>query len=600
MLMRTGQLVPCIGHRPDPSQPRTVIYDGQRRLLAAQASAQLAGTEGYEDLTPVQSLIVLLLDHEPGADEIRRIQAQANQREQPVASSTSRSSCATAGTPAPGCPSPTGSPRYAPTSVSRAKRAHNLRRQLRSPTRSARASPSGPTGEQISVTMANRLADMHEIAPQLTDAVAQRITSTDLHDKALQDLGAFVHRTVVEDEHTYAVRIDDGAMLDAAEQIAHAREHLDTEGQRQIATILGCALERLDAELDTLAARAKARALKIRVTGDVRDRARNGRYAYVHDRGQDFAAGIWVVDPAFMLDLVHEHIGEGDTTPAREDAYFAGARVDDDELRDAAAEDEQRRAQARARHADATRSNLGLGHDIRAGLIDPTDAQLRALTQIVCRLLVRHYRELIAYGAGWTDPERQQPVGDTGRHEPRQVDAIVEAELERALADPDPLRGIAQLTARWAPRSCSTPPASPAPRRSAQSGWRASSATPCPAARPRCAPPSGSSCGRCSRPRSSRSTATCSSIDAASRPPSTSRATELLQTSTSSHSTRGRRSTPPSSSAHPAILLLHRRGGRRRMPRLEAVPLFVREVDPARSVGLGVHRGPRSLAAGAR
>ena len=108
------------------------------------------------------------------------------------------------------------------------------------------------------------------------------------------------------------------------------------------------------------------------------------------------------------------------------------------------------RAQARARHADATRSNLGLGHDIRAGLIDPTDAQLRALTQIVCRLLVRHYRELIAYGAGWTDPERQQPVGDTSRHEPRHIDAILQAELEGALADPDPLRGIAQLTARWA------------------------------------------------------------------------------------------------------------------------------------------------------
>src|SRR5450755_4064577 len=33
MLMRTGQLVPCIGHRPDPGHPRTVIYDGQRRLL---------------------------------------------------------------------------------------------------------------------------------------------------------------------------------------------------------------------------------------------------------------------------------------------------------------------------------------------------------------------------------------------------------------------------------------------------------------------------------------------------------------------------------------------------------------------------------------
>ncbi|MGZ6565461.1 MAG: hypothetical protein ACXVH1_39075 [Solirubrobacteraceae bacterium] len=113
-----------------------------------------------------------------------------------------------------------------------------------------------------------------------------------------------------------------------------------------------------------------------------------------------------------------------------------------------AAEDEQRRAKARARHADATRSNLGLGHDVRAGLIDPSDAQLHALRQIVCQLLVRHHRELIAYGAGWTDPERQQPVGDTGRHEPRQIDAVIDAELQRALEDPDPARGIAQLASR--------------------------------------------------------------------------------------------------------------------------------------------------------
>jgi hypothetical protein len=449
MLMRTGQLVPCIGHRPDPAQPRTVIYDGQRRLLAAQASGELAGAEGYEGLAPVQSLIVLLLDHEPGADEIRRIQAQANQRESLslVDQQEQLRDCweARAGLPeadriAAVC---------ADLGIS-SKRAHNLRRQLALPDGIRARVAERPTGEQVSVTMANRLADMHEIAPQLTEAVVKRITSTDLHDKALQDLGAFVHRTVVEDEHTYAVRIDDGAMLDAAEQIEHAREHLGTEGQRQIASILGCPLERLDSELDTLTARAKTRALKIRITGDLRDRARNGRYAFVHERGRDFAAGIWVVDPAFMLDLAHEQLKDDDTTPAREEAYFAGARIDDDELRDAAAEDEQRRAQARARHAEATRSNLGLGHDIRAGLIDPTDAQLRALTQIVCRLLVRQYRELIAYGAGWTDPERQQPVGDTSRHEPRQIDAIIDAELQHALADPDPLRGTAQLAARWA------------------------------------------------------------------------------------------------------------------------------------------------------
>jgi hypothetical protein len=97
---------------------------------------------------------------------------------------------------------------------------------------------------------------------------------------------------------------------------------------------------------------------------------------------------------------------------------------------------------------DATRSNLELGHDLRARLIQPTEAQLRALREIVCRPLAHHYGQLIAYGAGWTDPERQRPAGDTGRDEPQHPDAIVDAELERALEDPDPLTGIAQLAAQ--------------------------------------------------------------------------------------------------------------------------------------------------------
>ena len=77
LLMQAGQLVPLIGYRRDAAGPVTV-YEGQRRYLAAQKSHQLAGTEGYEGLDPVHSLIVLLLDHEPNADEIRRIEAIAN------------------------------------------------------------------------------------------------------------------------------------------------------------------------------------------------------------------------------------------------------------------------------------------------------------------------------------------------------------------------------------------------------------------------------------------------------------------------------------------------------------------------------------------
>jgi hypothetical protein len=50
--------------------------------------------------------------------------------------------------------------------------------------------------------------------------------------------------------------------------------------------------------------------------GDVRDRVRNGRYALAHDRGQNFAAGIWVIDPAFILDLACDQLRDGDTAPA--------------------------------------------------------------------------------------------------------------------------------------------------------------------------------------------------------------------------------------------------------------------------------------------
>jgi hypothetical protein len=61
------------------------------------------------------------------------------------------------------------------------------------------------------------------------------------------------------------------------------------------------------------------------------------------------------VDPAFMLDTAHEQLGEGDTAPAREEAYFAGARLDDDELRDAAAEDERRSSTSGSQWANSKR-----------------------------------------------------------------------------------------------------------------------------------------------------------------------------------------------------------------------------------------------------
>ena len=222
--------------------------------------------------------------------------------------------------------------------------------------------------------MANRLADMHEIAPELTEAVAKRITTADLHDKALRDLGAFVHRTIVEDEHTYAVRIDDGALLDAAEQIDRARPHLTADGRRQLAASSAASPTSSTASSTRSPRAPRPGRSRSRITREIRDRARNGRYAYVHDRGQDFADGIWVVNPVFMIDLVHEHLARPTTTspPARRRTSPAPASTTTS-CATPPPRTTRAPAHARARHAEATSSNLGLGHDIRAGLMDPTD-----------------------------------------------------------------------------------------------------------------------------------------------------------------------------------------------------------------------------------
>jgi hypothetical protein len=327
-------------------------------LQACGGSAGFRGCPGYDGLAPVRGLIVLLLDHEPGRDELLRIQAQANRSEELtlVDQQAQFQDCW-----------------HGRAGLSEDDR---IDRCLRRPRHLGQEGPQpappaptpeairarvaeGPTGHQISVTLANRLANMHEIAPAHTEAVAKRITSTELHDGALRDLGAFVHRTLVEDERAYAVPIDDGALLDTAEQVARARAQLTPNGRRMLAGILECPAEQLDGELDALTARARSTALKPRVDGTLRERARTGRYAYVHERGADFAAGIWVIDPVFMLDAIRERLAASDGTVAREQSDFAGAGLDDHELRAAGEQDRAQRAEARARHAEATRSNLG-------------------------------------------------------------------------------------------------------------------------------------------------------------------------------------------------------------------------------------------------
>ena len=186
---------------------------------------------------------MLLLDHEPSDDEIRRIQAQANRSEE-LALTDQQEQFRDCWQARAGLPDDDRIAAVCADLGISARRAHNLLRQLTLPEPIRSRVAERPGGEQLSVTMANKLADMHEIAPELTLAVADRITTADLHETALRDLGAFVHRTVVENEHTYAIRIDDGALLDGGDQIEQARAHLTPAAQEQAARMLGCEARR--------------------------------------------------------------------------------------------------------------------------------------------------------------------------------------------------------------------------------------------------------------------------------------------------------------------------------------------------------------------
>jgi len=144
MLCSSGQLVPCIGWRPDPNEPRVLLYDGQRRYLAAQSSHGLAGSEYMEGLAePVRGLIVLLLDHAPhrrtsGASRPTASSAKSSR------SQTSSGSSPTAGKRAPGCARQTGSPPSAPTSASPPSGRTTSAASSLFPGRSAPASPNDP------------------------------------------------------------------------------------------------------------------------------------------------------------------------------------------------------------------------------------------------------------------------------------------------------------------------------------------------------------------------------------------------------------------------------------------------------------------------
>jgi hypothetical protein len=82
------------------------------------------------------------------------------------------------------------------------------------------------------------------------------------------------------------------------------------------------------------------------------------------------------------------------------------------------------------------------------------------------------------------------------------------AELDRALTDPDPLRGIAPLTTRLGAAFTLDPAGVTRTKALGTERMARKLRDALPGARTTSGPPCGSSCARCSRPRSSSSTAT--------------------------------------------------------------------------------------------
>jgi len=452
LMMRNGQIQPTTGWR-DPATGKVIIYSGQRRYLAAHKSAELTGTDGYEDLAAITHLRVSLFTGKraPSKQEIQRLQVMENIREA-VDQADLQDMFLDCWRERAGLPDEDRIAAVCQDMGITPKQAHNLRKQITLPDEIRhRVAAKRRSGSDLSISLANRLAEIHETSPDLAKAVAERVTSDELHDAAVRDIGAFVHRTTIESDGVYSVRLNQGQLLNAADELGKARQFITGEHIARAADeVLKCKPDKLANELDALASRVKASALLIAVDEPLLDRITAGNFGWRHGRGERFADSIWLTDPVFMVDVVLEAANaKEDAAPAQESSYFAGAGNSDKEAEEAAEAVRKDREAQRERQQTGAQRNLSMGQDIAATLTDPSAEQLDALRGLICHLLIDRYPDAIAYGAGWTNPQRMQPVGDTSRYEPKAPQSILEAELQQAMAMRDPLAGIARLAASF-------------------------------------------------------------------------------------------------------------------------------------------------------
>ena len=308
MLARTGQLVPCIGHRSGEHEP-VVLYDGQRRYLAATQEPRAVRHRGLREPRAGQK---------PDRAAARPRARARGDPPHPVAGQQ-RARGPHARRPARTIPRLLAGPR-------RPGRRGPSRRRLRRP-RDQR-----PQGAEPAPTADPARGDPHPSrrAPSRRAAVGHDRQPARGHerDRAGADQGGGVSGSPPQSCTTRRSRTSARSCTapwsrtstptrcgSTTARCSTRRSRSSTPARtstrkrkRSWPACSAASPTSCRASSTRSAARAKAKALKIKITGRLRDRARTGRYAFVHERGQDFADSIWVIDPVFMLDLVREQL----------------------------------------------------------------------------------------------------------------------------------------------------------------------------------------------------------------------------------------------------------------------------------------------------
>ncbi|MBJ7469706.1 MAG: ParB N-terminal domain-containing protein [Solirubrobacteraceae bacterium] len=455
MLLTHGQTKPCGGRRTDDGKVR--IYAGQQRKLAADRTRELVKQDAeWRGSKPISGIWVLLRDDLRSEVEWRRYQAQENAGI-PLSFRDEQDMFAYFWEAAAGLPEDQRLQQTRLDCGFSAATAQNHRRQLVLPQAIRHRVARRPKGDQISIGVANQLADIYNASPPLAGTVADWITTPARNSQAATDIQAAVLAALRTSEDAYAVALHHGTSIDAAQALRDTVPELqDDKTIARAAGILGCGGGEVPARLVALTHKAQQCSAQIAITEAVQDRAITTRCAWVHRSDIDREPMVLLIDPVFMIDLVMDAIrgakaptdAPAPTEPPAKpqaDPSPSNPRTDADSTGDLDPSSADRRPSR-----SAVARNLGLGQDITAGLLTLSADQADGLRIVVCRLLASQYGDALAFGAAWTSRDRQQRTKQMAPYTPMDIDVIVALEVERALADADPLRGIAQLATRIA------------------------------------------------------------------------------------------------------------------------------------------------------